>query len=376
MIAFRRLAVCLVVALAVVAATVLRAQTVPAAPSGLAWVVNGSDVFLNWTSSPGEVAFYRLEAGQAPGHTFFVWDSIQLHDPSKLPQLLSRFATGGVPPAVYYVRVKAVNAQGGISAASNEVIVPVTGGCQAPDAPTDVTAIVRGTNVFLAWNPGNGGQPTTYTLHASYASGGPVIAAFSTANAYVNVGAVPSGSYAARVYAHTACGTSSPSPDIVVTSPGNSPARTANAATGRLPWFAVQSLVAEASNAAAHLRRGDISCPRRSGQPWITWAPTNAQEAHILEMQKTQRNPYIDAVVARLRQFDQRFGYNAKPTRAPFAQIAGDEIAYHWGSDAPEGSPNVYLIDVLGGHCTFRNEVPVFRPFFDEYGKWTAAGAF
>jgi hypothetical protein len=93
-------------------------------------------------------------------------------------------------------------------------------------------------------------------------------------------------------------------------------------------------------------------------------------------MQKTQRNPYIDAVVARLREFDQRFGYNAKPTRAPFAQIAGDEIAYHWGSDAPEGSPNVYLIDVLGGHCTFRNETPVFRPFFDEYGKWTAAGAF
>ncbi|MEZ5284297.1 MAG: hypothetical protein R2712_05695 [Vicinamibacterales bacterium] len=65
------------------------------------------------------------------------------------------------------------------------------------------------------------------------------------------------------------------------------------------------------------------------------------QEAEIIERQKTQRNAYIDAMVAYLRQFDTRFGYNAKPTRANVnAIVAGDEIAYHWGNDAPEGLPN------------------------------------
>lgn len=107
-----------------------------------------------------------------------------------------------------------------------------------------------------------------------------------------------------------------------------------------------------------------LSCPSRPGFP-----------DHDIEARKTQRNAYIDYMVSRLRLLDQRFGYNAKPTRSN-AIVAGDEIAYHWGSDAPEGSPNVYLIDTLGGHCTFGNEAPVFRPFFDEYGKWTAAGAF
>ena len=111
---------------------------------------------------------------------------------------------------------------------------------------------------------------------------------------------------------------------------------------------------------------GAVSCPTRPGFP----------DSEI-ERRKMQRNAYIDYMVARLRQFDPRFGYNAKPTRPQYnAIVAGDEIAYHWGSDAPEGSPNVYLIDTLGGHCTFGRETVDFRPFFDEYGRWTAAGAF
>lgn len=373
MIAFRRLAVCLVVALALAAAAGLRAQTVPAAPSGLTWVVNGNNVFLNWISSPGSIASYRVEAGPAPGETFFTWDSSQLVDPNKLPQLLSRFATTGVPPGQYFVRVKAIDAQGALSAASNEVTVPVTGACQAPGAPTDLTAIARdfsvigrGHTALLAWNAGNGGQPTRYTLLASQVPGGPPIAAFPTPSAYLNVSHVPTGTYYVRVQAETPCGTSAASPEIVVTSPGDSPARTPDAATGRLPWFAIGEFVAIVGAEARALGYMDASrsCPSRSGFP-----------DDDIEARKTQRNAYIDHMVSRLRLLDQRFGYNAKPTRSQ-AIVAGDEIAYHWGSDSPEGSPNVYLIDTLGGHCTFGNEAPVFRPFFDEYGTWTAAGAF
>jgi hypothetical protein len=95
-----------------------------------------------------------------------------------------------------------------------------------------------------------------------------------------------------------------------------------------------------------------------------------------IEARKTQRNAYIDYIVTQLRaRFDQRIGYNRKPTRAN-AIVAGDEIAFHYGSDAPEGSPNAYFIDTLGGHCTFGRESVDYRPFFIEYGRWTGAGVF
>jgi hypothetical protein len=366
-------------------AVVVAQGTPPGAPGNLTYQVSGGTVWLNWIASTGmtesfnpNTSFYRLEAGASPGTTFFTWDSAQLNDPGKMPHLLASFSTAGVAPGTYYVRVRGVN-QGAVGPPSNEVAVPVTGGCQIPAAPTDVTAIMRGNMLFMAWNPGNGGSPSSYVVHAAASPGGAPIAVLGTSGAYLNVNPVPNGVYHVVVYAVSPCGTSPASTEIVVAAPFNSPARTPNAASGKLPWLYVRDVVFQASAAASGLRDGQISCPQRPGFPWLNYPIPNPtpEEADIIERQKTQRNPYIDAVVAYLRQLDTRFGYNAKPTRANVNSIiAGDEIAYHWGSDAPEGSPNVYLIDVLGGHCTFRNEVADHRPFFNEYGRWTAAGAF
>ena len=114
--ASRRLFVCLVAAAAIAATVRPGAQAVPAAPSGLTYQVTGTTVSLNWINSPGQVAFYRVEAGGSPGTTFFTWDSSQLVDPNKLPQLLAQFATTGVPPGQYYVRVRAFDALGAASA--------------------------------------------------------------------------------------------------------------------------------------------------------------------------------------------------------------------------------------------------------------------
>jgi len=362
---FRRFLAAAAAALALVGTGVVAQSGVPGAPSSLTYQVNGREVYLNWINSPGAVNFYRLEAGGSPGTTFFTWDSSVLVDPNRLPQLLSAFATSGVGNGSYYVRVKGVNGAG-VGAASNEIVVPVTGSCQPPAAPTDFTAVTRGTSVYMAWNPGNGGLPTSYVVHASFTPGGSVIAALGSGTAYLNVGGVPAGTYYVRVYAATACGTSPYSNEIVVTAPSNSAARTPDAASGKVPWFSVRDLVLAVGQDAARLgyMDGARSCPSRPGYP-----------DSDIEARKVQRNAYVDYMVARLRQFDQRFGYNAKPTRAN-AIVAGDEIAYHWGSDAPEGSPNVYLIDTLGGHCTFGRETPDFRPFSNEYGRWTAAGAF
>ncbi|MEZ5284298.1 MAG: fibronectin type III domain-containing protein [Vicinamibacterales bacterium] len=157
----RVLAAAAAAAVLAIGTAVIAQSTAPGAPANLTYQVDGRTVYLNWINSPGAPAFYRLEAGGSPGTTFFTWDSSVLVDPTKLPQLLSVFATGGVGNGNYYVRVKGVNGAGE-SVPSNEIIVPVTGACQLPGAPADFTAVTRGSTVFMAWNPGNGGVATSY----------------------------------------------------------------------------------------------------------------------------------------------------------------------------------------------------------------------
>jgi hypothetical protein len=387
----RRLAVLLVLGAAVVSAGAgLIAQgTAPGAPSNLTYQANGGLVLLNWISSPGMTptfeptsSFYRLEAaygaGQAP---FFTWDSSTRGDTPesrKMFYLLTDFGAGGVAPNTYYVKIRGVN-NGIVGPPSNEVAVRVTAGCQVPGAPTDFTGITRGTTVYMGWNDGNGGIPASYVVQARYSSGGPIIASLQTyklagngteppQGGYLNVAGVPPGTFYVQVVAANACGTSAPSNEIVVNAPNNGPAgRTPNAASGRLPWFQIRDVVLQVANEArnAGYMDGSRSCPVRPNF-----------DPNDIEARKTQRNAYIDYIVTQLRaRFDQRIGYNRKPTRAN-AIVAGDEIAFHYGSDAPEGSPNAYFIDTLGGHCTFGRESVDYRPFFIEYGRWTGAGVF
>jgi hypothetical protein len=52
---------------------------------------------------------------------------------------------------------------------------------------------------------------------------------------------------------------------------------------------------------------------------------------------------------------------------------AGDEIAYHFGRGSDQNSPDVYLIDILIGHCG-DNPSLTFRNFTgEEPGFWTGA---
>jgi hypothetical protein len=387
----RRLAVLLVLGAAVVSAGAgLIAQgTAPGAPSNLTYQANGGLVLLNWISSPGMTptfeptsSFYRLEAAYGAGQAaFFTWDSSTRGDTPesrKMFYLLTDFGAGGVAPNTYYVKIRGVN-NGIVGPPSNEVAVRVTAGCQVPGAPTDFTGITRGTTVYMGWNDGNGGIPASYVVQARYSSGGPIIASLQTyklagngteppQGGYLNVAGVPPGTFYVQVVAANACGTSAPSNEIVVNAPNNGPAgRTPNAASGRLPWFQIRDVVLQVANEArnAGYMDGSRSCPVRPNF-----------DPNDIEARKTQRNAYIDYIVTQLRaRFDQRIGYNRKPTRAN-AIVAGDEIAFHYGSDAPEGSPNAYFIDTLGGHCTFGRESVDYRPFFIEYGRWTGAGVF
>lgn len=58
---------------------------------------------------------------------------------------------------------------------------------------------------------------------------------------------------------------------------------------------------------------------------------------------------FMDRVVDRLRQFDTRWGYNGK--RGNAGDPSQDVIDYHWGAGSDQGSHDVYIIDIIGGHC-------------------------
>jgi Bacterial Ig-like domain (group 2) len=95
---------------------------------------------------------------------------------------------------------------------------------------------------------------------------------------------------------------------------------------------------------------------------------------------KYQNNPWLDYMVDRLRTLDTRWGYNGKPTRSANDNggqpviAAGDEVAYHYGAGPDQNSPEVYLIDLLEGHCGSSPRL-TYREFTgEEPGFWTGAG--
>ncbi len=356
-------------------------QAAPGAPTDLRYLLSGSNLTLSWTHSTGPFTSYLINVGSTPGVAdLAVFPTTSFVDPSKLPQYLSSLNNPVAPTGSYFVTIQGVNS-GVVGPLSQEINIVIPGGCVAPGAPENLTAIVRGASSWIAWNPGTGGSPSGYVLQASTASGANFAAGLLGQAAFgapaFNT-SLPAGTYYLRAYATNACGTSGFSNEIAVTAGVNTPARTPAPAAGRLPQFDVrgdvQRLAQQARNAG--LMDASVSCPSRSG----------FSDADI-EARKVNLNGYINYMVDNLRQIDQRFGYNAKDPRSAAlgsplnAIVAGDEFAYHHGRDAAQGSANVYLVDILGGHCTGANggtprEAADYRPFYNEYGTWTGAGRF
>ena len=372
---------CLAVAAAVGVAAWLAAphvsarQTVPGAPTNLTYILNGTFLRMDWTHSTGPFTHYVLDVGTSPGNPFIQFHTSVFVDPSKLPQMLSNITNPAAPTGNFFVSIHGANGNV-VGPPSPEINIPIPGGCVPPGAPTNLTAIVRGTASWFMWNPGSGGRPSAYVLQASTQSG-PNFGAGLLGEAAFGAPAfnvpLPGGTYFLRAYSVNACGASGFSNEISVTANVNPPATTPAPATGRLPQPDVRAAVAQFAQQAINLgyMQSEVACPPRAGN-----------FSDPVEARKVQPNPYINYIVDNLRNIDRRFGYNAKPTRAYVqAIIAGDEIAYHYGSDAPDGSPNVYLWDVLGGHCTgifggTPRETPDYRFFDSEFGLWTTAGRF
>ena len=318
----------------------------PSAPTNLTAAVSGLFVTLSWGASANGPTQYILQAGSAPGQTSI---TVPL---SGSTTTFSASAGAGT----YYVRVVAVNADG-TSAPSNEVTVVLTSGCLAPSAPLNLRAIIRGSEAFIFWRQPLAGTPNGYTLQVGGAPG-QTFAQYPTAGTTLNAN-VGSGSYFLRVVASSPCGNSVASNELQISFPSNT-VRVADPDPGTsLGMPDVAALISRIHNE----NPGQLSLQCPTGR-------------------KYENNPWQDRIVDRLRQYDTRFGYNAKPTRTAadnngFPVIAaGDEITFFAGGGNAEGSPNVYAFDILSDHCGVRPSQDVFRNIAPEPAIWTGAGRF
>lgn len=88
---------------------------------------------------------------------------------------------------------------------------------------------------------------------------------------------------------------------------------------------------------------------------------------------------FMDRLVDRLRTFDTRWGYNGK--RGNTSDPSHDVVDYNYGSQADEGTTEVYIIDVISGHCG-SNPGPAWIDQTDAtrssgtIGRWTSRGRF
>jgi N-acyl-D-amino-acid deacylase len=178
----------------------------PGPPSGLVGSADGTAVSLTWNApaTGGIAEFYVLEAGSSTG----------LADLARLSVSTTAFAIQGVPPRVYFVRVRAASSAG-VSAPSNEVELVV--GDPLPGPPAGLSVTMPGSNqVALNWQvPQSGGAATSYRLEAGTGPGLSDLAVLTLGNVLSFATTAPERVYFVRVRAINATGAGPASHEIV-----------------------------------------------------------------------------------------------------------------------------------------------------------------
>jgi hypothetical protein len=143
-------------------------------PTNFTFGVNGSTVVLGWQAAAGNVNQYVIEAGSGPGLAN-----------------VAVFGTGSpgvtltvtnVPPGLYYARVRAI-VDGQLTAASNEIVVPVGGMCPGVVTPTSAYAPRTGAILSFSVTTGCAWTAVSNSQYVSVLSG-----ATGVGNGLVSVG--------------------------------------------------------------------------------------------------------------------------------------------------------------------------------------------
>lgn len=182
----------------------------PGAPGHLTYTLTGSTLTLMWTAptAGGPPTAYVIEAGTRSGGT----DVANFSTGSTALTFSVTIRGRGI---YYYVRVRAVNANG-VSAPSDELVAFLTSPC-APGAPSGLIGSVVGSTVTLNWTGGE--AAASYILGVFSASVGEdiLVTDLNSSATTLTATGVAAGTYVVRVQSTNACGTSVISNQVVVT---------------------------------------------------------------------------------------------------------------------------------------------------------------
>jgi hypothetical protein len=302
---------------------------------------NGATVTIQWTDLQAMGALgYNLQVGTTAGGAQIA--SVNL------PTSVTRIVVAA-PAGTYFLRVRGL-AGGGFGPFSNEASVtvgatPAPGPCAAPAAP-NVTAAVSGLGVTVNWEGVAG--TAGYRVEFSMTPGGTdlvqtVGAGTTSYTQYVGM----AGTFYVRVVAGNGCGIAA-SNTVAFTIDGSAPSgtgpRTPDPAAGTIiPRASLGYLRAVVERMAAQ-HRGDL---------------LNSCGSHT----------FMFRVVHALRQIDSRWGLNYK--RGHQGDLSHDIVSYNPTNRPDEGESQVYLYDIIGGHCG-SNPGPNWEDVTDR--TWAARG--
>jgi hypothetical protein len=294
---------------------------------------NSGSVTIEWTAIQGAQG-YNLRAGTSSGASNIA--SVVV------PASITRIVVAA-PAGRYFLSVAAV-AAGQQGPWSNEVDLTVggntpgnsPGNCTPPARPS-VTARVTGGSVSLNWDniPG-----ATYRVEYSRSPGNTELVQNTTQNG-VNQYVGMTGTFYARVVAITACG-STTSEEVSFTisdlNAGGTGPRTPNPAPGTIIPRASLGYANGVINQIAAQFRGDL-------------------------LSSCSNHTFLFRVVRALRQIDSRWGLNYVRGWAP--RMSDDIVAYNATAGPDEGAQQIYLFDIISGHCSGGGEAAWFNDVTD-----------
>jgi hypothetical protein len=307
----------------------------PLAPTGFTASTSGGTLTLSWNvpTAGGAPTDYILQAGSTFG-------AANLVPGIRLGQTTTSWSypLATLPDGNYFLRLYAVNAQG-VSLASSDAVF--TKG-SVPGVPVVIEPTVNGDNsVVLRWQaPVGGAAVTHYAIEAQYEDNRDLRTLVSNipagSTSYLTP-PVQTGGYYWRLRAYNGAtpgavyGTAGfyvgTRPD-----PGTGP-RTPNPAPGhRLP---IPSYAARVVSEVAAAYPADVffSCVEAARYPGIPQG----------------NNQFMFKVLRELRKYDTRWTLNWK--RGNVGDLSQDIINYNFGALPDEGTTDVYIIDIIAGHC-------------------------
>ena len=307
----------------------------PLAPAGLAASIGGGVVTLSWNAptAGGTPTEYVLQAGSAFGLSDLV-PAVPLGPPGTSWS----YPLAALPDGTYFVRLYARNAQGLSPASSDAVFTKGT----VPGVPVPLEPTVNADNsILLRWlAPAGGSSITHYAIEAQYEDNRglqTVLTNFPPGTTSLLTPPVTSGGYYWRVRAYNGGtpGAVYGTAGVFVgtrPNPGSGP-RTPNPAPGHrlpIPSYATR-IVSDV--AAANPTDVLLSCVEAARYPGIPQGT----------------NQFMFKVLQELRKYDSRWTLNWK--RGNVGDLSQDIINYNFGALPDEGTTDVYIIDIIAGHC-------------------------